>query len=36
MTLALTEFKYFFSARGSRGGLFSTDRTISPEGEDEA
>lgn len=36
MTLALTEFSYYFSARGARGGLYSTDWTISPEGNDPA
>ena len=33
MTLVLSEFKYFFSARGAEGGLYSTDWTIAPEGE---
>lgn len=33
MTLMLSEFKYFFTASGTKGGLYSTDWTIAPEGE---
>ena len=36
MTLALTGFRYFFHARGARGGLCTTDWTIAPEGNDPA